>query len=447
VADILAPLVGKTDHHLQNSQDLVAKLSGLVLEPDESLVSYDVTALFTSVPVQESVQIIQQQLEDDPTLAERTTMNPSQIAEMLSCCLNTTFFSYRGDLYQQSEGAAMGSPVSPIIANLFMEHFESKALSSFHTPVKLWVRYMDDTMAVLKTDSIDDFTTHINSQHPSIKFTIEKETEGRIAMLDTQIMRQPDGTLQFTVYRKPTHTDQYLQFDSHQPLEHKLSVVRTLTHRANSICSTESAREKEMKHLKEVLSISGYEKWVWNTPSTKKKTPTSQATEGTKKKGHITMPYASGTTEALARKIRQAGVSVHIKGSNSIRSKLVAPKDKTEKLNQSGVVYNIQCQDCDSNYVGETERALKMRMKEHRREASPVDAHMSSRRHSFREEDISILATDHRWFQRGVKEAIYINAASADLNLDRGRHHLPPIYNSLIKTHCSISNESSVGKK
>ncbi len=92
-------------------------------------------------------------------------------------------------------------PVSPIIANLFMEHFEDLALSTFYSSVNVYGRYVDDTMTVLKRSEVQDFTNHLNSVHPSIKFTVELEEDSRIAMLDTLITRQPDGSLSFSVYR------------------------------------------------------------------------------------------------------------------------------------------------------------------------------------------------------------------------------------------------------
>ena len=215
-----------------------------------------------------------------------------------------------------------------------MEDFEEKALTSFHTPPRYWGRYVDDTMTTPKKHLVEDFTDHLNSQHPSIKFTREIEENNSIAMLDTQIHRDGDK-LSFSVYRKPTHTDQYLQFDSHQPLEHKLGVIRTLTHRANTICSSDSAIDKEMDHLKEVLSISGYQKWSWDHISSRKVTPHPAVENQQRRKGHVTIPYVQGVTEALSRKIRKTGVSVHPKLVNTIRSQLVAPKDKTQKLDKS----------------------------------------------------------------------------------------------------------------
>ncbi len=100
---------------------------------------------------------------------------------------------------------AMGSPVSPIIANLFMEHFESSALSSFTASLKFYGRYVDDSMCILKRSDVEKFTEHLNSRHPAIKFTVEHEHDNKIAMLDTLIHRNVDGSLSFSVYRKSTH--------------------------------------------------------------------------------------------------------------------------------------------------------------------------------------------------------------------------------------------------
>ena len=120
VAKIVVPLVGKSDRHLQNSQDLVSKMSKFTLDPNECLVSYDVTPLFTSVPVEECLSIVKDLLSADDTLESRTDLNPKQVTDLLEICLKTTYFVYDEKFYIQRENAAMGSPVSPIIANLFI---------------------------------------------------------------------------------------------------------------------------------------------------------------------------------------------------------------------------------------------------------------------------------------------------------------------------------------
>ena len=182
-------------------------------------------------------------------------MTANHVRDLLLTCLKTTYFLYDGVIYSQVEGAAMGSPVSPIVANLFMEWFEENAINTFMYEISLWKRYVDDTIVALDDSLLKDFTNHINAIHPSIKFTREEEENNTIPMLDAKTTRDTAGRLSFTVYRKPTHTDQYLQFASNQPLNHKLGVIRTLRHRCDVICSTEEAKLQELEHLKKVLSV------------------------------------------------------------------------------------------------------------------------------------------------------------------------------------------------
>ena len=134
LAKILKPLVGKSPHHINSTQDFVEQARQFKLEPGECLSSYDVSALFTSVPIDPALNIIKDLLDKDTTLKERTVMEVGDIILLLEFCLKNTYFSFQGQFYEQVEGAAMGSPVSPIVANLYMEYLEQKALSTAPTP-------------------------------------------------------------------------------------------------------------------------------------------------------------------------------------------------------------------------------------------------------------------------------------------------------------------------
>ena len=118
--------------------DLLKQLAELQLDEDELLVSFDVTALFICMPVDKALDIIFDLLSKDTTLAQCTNMMAPQVWDLLALCLKTTYCQYGEVLYSQIEGAAMGSPVSPIVANLFMEWFEVFALESFMFEVKIW---------------------------------------------------------------------------------------------------------------------------------------------------------------------------------------------------------------------------------------------------------------------------------------------------------------------
>ena len=154
----------------------------------------------------------------------------------------------------------MGFQVSTIVANLYMDYFEQKALSTAPTP-RLWQRYVDDTFVIQKEVNKQDFLQHINSVDPAIQFAVENNKDDHaIPFLDTIVTPEADGSLSITVYRKPTHTDQYLQWDSHHHLSTNFRLINTLTHRAKTVCSNPELLCKEMDHLRKALTQSKYHK-------------------------------------------------------------------------------------------------------------------------------------------------------------------------------------------
>ena len=221
------------------------------------------------------------------------------------------------------------------------------SLTSSWNTLKIWpcllsrqhLSFTADTSTIqwsfFKRSEVDDFTEHLNSIHPAIKFTVKYEQNNQIAMLDTLIHKNADGRLSFSVYRKNTHTDQYLHFNSHQPLQHKLGVIRTLKHRAKTIFSNTDILDKELNHIQGALSVCGYTKAIWNTSASEKISPKPRTKDYTTPVGSITILYVQGVTEGLSRIIRKAGVTVHTKPTNTIRSMLVAPKNKPNKGDRS----------------------------------------------------------------------------------------------------------------
>ena len=127
---VLKPLINKSPHHIQSTRDFVNRVREVTLLPGECLNSYDVSALFTSVPIDPALNIIK-----DLLACDRSVLSVQNTIEPLGFCLHNTYFSFQNTFYEQVEGAAMGSLVSPIVANLYMEHFEREALmSASNTP-------------------------------------------------------------------------------------------------------------------------------------------------------------------------------------------------------------------------------------------------------------------------------------------------------------------------
>ena len=154
----------------------------------------------------------------------------------------------------------MGSPLSPVVANLYMEAFEERALSSSTLIPKLWLRYVDDTFVVWPhgRGTLDEFHSHLNVQHPSMQFAREEESGGKIPFLDVMVERKGASVIT-TVCRKPNHTDRYLHFTSHHHGRQIQDSICSLRDRAHNVCTLSRKRE-ELIHLSQVFQSNGYPK-------------------------------------------------------------------------------------------------------------------------------------------------------------------------------------------
>ena len=171
LAYIIKPLVSQSPYHLKKHLTFCTTTTGQKLESGEVITSFEMKALFTSVPILPAIQIVKQRLQQDTTLPQRTNMPMPQITSLLQFCLTNTYFLFHGKYYEQVQGAAMGSPISPLIANIFMEEFEVKALSS--TPF-LWLRFVDDTFVINRAEHSQALLQHI--QQPGPMHTVHSGT-------------------------------------------------------------------------------------------------------------------------------------------------------------------------------------------------------------------------------------------------------------------------------
>ena len=165
-------------------------------------------------------------------------LQKNEVMSLLKLVLENCVFSFQGNFFKQLHGAAMGSPCSPVVANIYMEYFEDLALGpELPIPIKEWKRYIDDIFSIIPKGKSDIMLGYLNSIDPHIKFTIEQpNAEGAIPFLDT--LPKPKGKeISVSVYRKPTHTDRYLEFNSSHPISAKKAVVRALMDRAENLCS------------------------------------------------------------------------------------------------------------------------------------------------------------------------------------------------------------------
>ena len=161
--------------------------------------------------INHTLKVVEQRLSDDQTITERTTIPVQQLVQLTELCLRSTYFKCQNKFYEQTDGAAMGSPLSSIVVNLFMEHHE-EAIQSAHSnlPFGLTVRM---TSLSFDEEELARFHQHLNQQSPGIQFTMDRESKGRIAFLDVLVSR--DGDHLSTSCIISPHTGQYIPFHSH----------------------------------------------------------------------------------------------------------------------------------------------------------------------------------------------------------------------------------------
>ncbi len=197
---IISPLLGKTSTFIKGSGDFVEKARSIRLEEGSILVSFDVTSLFTKVLIAEALEVIGKRLEEQKAEERNLTLSVASIKRLLYLCLTSTYFMWNNRFYQQKEGGAMGNPLSPVVANIYMEHFEALAIVSARFKPATWLRYVDDTSVIWNEgrDKLQDFLEHLNTIRPSIQFTMELEEHRKLPFLDMLVTQGADRLQQST---------------------------------------------------------------------------------------------------------------------------------------------------------------------------------------------------------------------------------------------------------
>ena len=173
------------------------------------------------------------------------------------------------------------------------------------------------------------------------------------------------------MYRKPIHTDLYLQWDSHHSIATKYSVINTIHHRAKAVCSSNQLLKEEEDHLQKVLTGNKYPLWALSRVKIKNKTTQAEqcrkqqnanarVTTGNQK-SYMVLPYVKGLSESMKNVGKKHGIQTYFRGGNTIKSLLMTPKDKDHITKKSGIIYRFKCNrvDCDDEYIGESSRTLE----------------------------------------------------------------------------------------
>ncbi|BHF63894.1 hypothetical protein SprV_0200688900 [Sparganum proliferum] len=289
----LKSLIAESDTMISWSAQFLEKLEGASLHPNEVMVSFHVTSLFTSIPQDMAIETIELLLQSKYDETENR-LGRAQVLQLLKLCLRTNV-TFDGTIYEQVKGTPMGSPISGSIAEAVLKRLESLVFQ--HHKPKFWAPYVDDTFVVIERNQVLTFKEHLNAVFPDIQFTMEEEENNQLAFLDVLVCRKDCGGLKTKVFRKATNAMQVLNFNSNHPISHKRSCARALYRRVETHCSEPEDKIAELQYLRRVFKANGYPRNFVNRCIRKR----DERPNHTDTKSWRALPYVKNVSEAVGR--------------------------------------------------------------------------------------------------------------------------------------------------
>jgi hypothetical protein len=239
--------------YLKDTNHFLQTCNNIKLPPNAKIVTLDVKGLYTNIPHDEGLIAMDDFMND-----YYNTKTSKMLIQLTKLVLENNIIEFNGKLYLQLVGCAMGSKMSPNYANVFMHYFESKYLPQAPVQPFLWKRFIDDIFAIFTCSDaeVQSFIDWINTVHPTIKFTAERNVKG-VPFLDTFVRIEKDQII-IKPYTKPTDRKQYIHPSSCHPPHIFKSIPYSQALRLKRICTRNDDLLVELKNLQGYFTNRGY---------------------------------------------------------------------------------------------------------------------------------------------------------------------------------------------
>ena len=452
---------------VKNSSTFVEEAKEWNIDKDEIQVSYDVVALYPSVPIKKAIENLMDILkEDQDDLKTRTIFELKHIKLMVEVCLYKSYFLWDNKIHLLEDSGPIGLSLMVVLAESFLQMIEKKALTiakELPAPVDPIThrRYVDDTHDRFKTKvQSEQFLRILNEQEPRIQFTAEYEDNNKqLNYLDTKIINSQKGKYEFNVHRKEAITNIQIKPQSCHDEKIKNDVFKGFVYRAKKICSKKYL-EEEIDFIKQIFIENGYDKERLEKIVKDMEKPVSKRKDNETKK-YTSLPWIPGLSEELKKSFRKAKCNVSFKSPRNLNSILTSKnKPQLPPYSHPGV-YFIPT-DCRSGYTGETKKRICTRNTEHEKavfkgdvEADALAEHKEHCNCEIRWDSIQTLSIEPVWFRRKVREALEIRRLGTGpdeqkgLNRDHGDYvttnEWNPIFNRInSRSHLTVGTFQSM---
>lgn len=458
---IITPLVKFASFTICDSDALITQLRDLdcdrILEYSYP-ASLDVVNMFTSIPVDDSIQCIIQ-MADHHNLQTYGLLN-EDLALLLKAALNSNYFTFEGVHYKQMKGLPMGSVISGTIATLFMNSIEQ--LLSPHLDATLYCRYVDDVFLLTKSaDKAVEILSHFNNAHPSLRFELEhpvnvndNNSQRSINLLDLNVAVDGHlGSVAVNFYQKKARSDVFVNYKTSLPTNQIKSIVMNERKRIINRSSDPVHKQHAIYKFNEKLTVNGYPATylTGSSPVPPPASRTNRRRPDTTVVHYFRAPFiCDGLDSNLRRIFSRMGLNVRIVHPSRTLRHVLNQRTITQVCNITGcttpphlcykrmVVYRFICNICPSppspstslppsssssstspltSYIGATKRALHERVSEHLKQSGSAiykhDQAVHSGLHDWR---ITTLAHAKDQVELAIKEDLLIRQFQPNLN-------------------------------
>ena len=302
-------------------------------------------------------------MKEDPSILESRNISFNAFEKLLRFCTSNSYFEFNGHFYNQTCGGPMGYALTVELAERRIQKWERDALTICPVPIDFWKHYVDDMLAC--TDNPEDsekLFQFLDNLEPDIKLKKNFEINGEISFLDILFSKSKG----ISVYRKPTHTDRYINYKSCHPQSVKDGIIHTLINRAKNYCSNDINFNKEMSHINHILRLNNYpQQRIKQVINNKKLAENLPPKEKVIYKKWVCIPFIPGISYRIRKFLNRANIGVSFSPGTKLKQILSKPKSKMPLSLSKNVVYKIQC-ECDKNYAGMTTQHVQKRLKQHK---------------------------------------------------------------------------------
>jgi len=412
---------------VKNSEELRRRLREIrEIRANAIVFSVDVKAMFPSLRRKNIVSVITEHMKD----SRINGWSGEGIKEALRAIWKNSYCVIGDRLVRIKEGLSIGSKLSPVLAEIVMNEWEKKVRLKGGDKLVFFSRYVDDCLGIWKGTKrqLEKFVKEIEDREKGIELELEVEKDDTIVFLDMRIKKK-EGKIYTEWYQKSCASGNYCHARSDVDYSTKRNFIRNMEERIRQVSSEKEKAEEGITVFHEQLRRNGYDK---RRLKLRKKGETERQGEERaeqkeygeeEKKLWWGIESIGEDTEVIKRMLKKmGGISTYRKGSKRLldvirekkKKKVKREEEGKEIMEKKGVIYRIQCSDCEMCYVGETGKRLKERIKQHKadirleRDRNAIYKHIRDTGHLVDWSEVKVLGQEDRRTVRKWKEARFI---------------------------------------